>query len=100
VTTVVASAGYPGSYEKGKEMDLSAVHQDDGTLVFHAGTRLEASGLVSAGGRVVAVTGIGDTLEEAARRSRAGAAGVHFEGAFFRNDIGWRELTRQEERNA
>jgi phosphoribosylamine--glycine ligase len=100
VTTVVASAGYPGSYEKGKEIDLSTVPRDDGTLVFHAGTRLEPSGLVSAGGRVLAVTGVGDTLEDAARRSRAGAAAVRFEGAFFRNDIGWRELTRQKGENA
>lgn len=100
VTTVVASAGYPGSYESGKEIDLSAVPQDGSTLIFHAGTRLGTSGLVSAGGRVLAVTGVGDTLEDAARRSRTGAAAVRFEGAFFRNDIGWRELTRPQGENA
>ena len=100
VTTVVASEGYPGAYESGKEMDLSAVPEDGGTLVFHAGTRAVAGGgLVTAGGRVVAVTGVGDSLKEAAARSRAGAAAVRFDGAFFRNDIGWRELTRIQERN-
>lgn len=99
VTTVVASAGYPGSYEKEKKIDLSAVPQDGHTLVFHAGTRTEGSDLLTAGGRVLAVTGVGDTLEEAAARSRKGAEAVRFDGAFFRTDIGWRELTRTQERN-
>ena len=93
VTTVVASAGYPDSYEKGKKIDLSAVPEEH-TLVFHAGTRAHGTGLVTTGGRVLAVTGVGDSLEEAATRSRKGAAAVRFDGAFFRADIGWRELTR------
>jgi phosphoribosylamine--glycine ligase len=97
LTTVVASGGYPGAYEKGKVLDLSAVSQDDHTLVFHAGTRRTEAGLVTDGGRVLAVTGLGESLGEAARRSRAGAAGVRFEGAFHRNDIGWRELARTQE---
>jgi phosphoribosylamine--glycine ligase len=94
VTTVVASAGYPGPYEKGKEIDLSAVPEDEGTLVFHAGTGAEGTDLVTTGGRVLAVTGVGDSLEEAATRSRKGAEAVRFDGAFFRTDIGWRELAR------
>lgn len=94
LTTVVASGGYPGSYEKGKEMDLAGVPGDH-TLVFHAGTALEEGRLVTSGGRVVAVTGLGDTLAEAAERSRAGAAAVRFQGCFHRNDIGWRELARE-----
>jgi phosphoribosylamine--glycine ligase len=97
VTTVVASGGYPGSYEKGKAMDLSGVSSGEDTLVFHAGTARADDGLVTAGGRVLAVTGLGDSLEEAARQSRNGAGAVRFEGAFFRNDIGWRELARQQE---
>ncbi|HSM06318.1 MAG TPA: phosphoribosylamine--glycine ligase [Longimicrobiales bacterium] len=94
VTTVVASGGYPGPYENGKRIDLSRVPQDDDTLVFHAGTGARDGGLVTAGGRVLAVTGLGDTLAAAAERSRAGARAVRFEGAFHRDDIGWRELAR------
>ena len=96
LTTVVASGGYPGAYEKGKEMDLSHVPSDEQTLVFHAGTARSGDGLVTSGGRVLAVTGLGDTLAEAAERSRRGAAAVHFQDSFYRNDIGWRELARQD----
>ena len=76
-------------------MDLSSVSHDEHTLLFHAGTRIEGGGLVTSGGRVVAVSGLGTSLEEAAERSRTGAEGVRFEGSFHRNDIGWRELARQ-----
>ena len=93
VTTVVASQGYPGSGPRGLPIDLSAV-SDDGVVVFHAGTRLGPQGLETSGGRVVACTGWGATLDEAAERSRTAAAAVRFEGAQFRNDIGWRELAR------
>ena len=95
LTTVVASGGYPGSYEKGKEIDVSAVPQDGHTLVFHAGTARSGGGLVTSGGRVLAVTGMGGSLQEAAERSRVGAGAVRFQGSFYRNDIGWRELARQ-----
>lgn len=95
LTTVVASGGYPGSYEKGKVMELPDVSGDDNTLVFHAGTADVDGAVTTAGGRVLAVTGMGDSLAEAARRSRAGAEAVRFDGAFFRHDIGWRELERQ-----
>jgi phosphoribosylamine--glycine ligase len=94
VTTVVASGGYPGAYSTGKTIDLSHVPTDEGTLVFHAGTRSEDAGLVTSGGRVLAVTGLGGTLAEAAERSRSGAGAVRFDGAFHRDDIGWRELAR------
>jgi phosphoribosylamine--glycine ligase len=93
VTTVVASEGYPGPGPRGRAIDLSAV-PGDGVVVFHAGTRSGPHGLETAGGRVVACTGWGTTLSEAAERSRAAAAAVRFEGAQFRNDIGWRELAR------
>lgn len=97
VTTVVASQGYPGSYEKGKRIRIpGAVTDDPDLLVFHAGTRLSPQGLETAGGRVLAVTGLGETLGEAARRSRFGAESVDFEGAYHRGDIGWREFSRDE----
>ena len=64
-------------------------------LVFHAGTKRDTGGsFVTAGGRVLAVTGLGDTMEEAQRRSQESAAAVEFAGKQYRTDIGWRELTR------
>jgi phosphoribosylamine--glycine ligase len=97
VTTVLAARGYPGEYESGKVITLPPGLDGDSLLVaFHAGTRLEPQGLVTSGGRVMAMTGLGDTLDEAARRSRLGAEAVGFEGKYFRTDIGWRELARNE----
>jgi phosphoribosylamine--glycine ligase len=94
VTTVVASAGYPGAYQRGKPIHLPGGLEGEGLTVFHAGTALEGGRLVTSGGRVLAITAVGATLTEAAARSREGAAAVSFEGAFFRSDIGWRERSR------
>jgi phosphoribosylamine--glycine ligase len=97
VTTVLASEGYPGSYEKGKTISLPAsLEADPDLLAFHAGTRRSPEGLITAGGRVLAVTGLGETLDEASRRSLLGAEAVEFQGKYFRTDIGWREFARDE----
>ena len=98
VTTVIASGGYPGSYEKGKAITIPDGLEDDDLTVFHAGTRRTSEGgLETAGGRVLAVTAVGASVSEAAERSRAGAAAIDFHGAFFRRDIGWRERARTQE---
>jgi phosphoribosylamine--glycine ligase len=95
VTTVVASGGYPGSYAKGKRIDLSGVPEGEDVVVYHAGTARNAEGeLVTSGGRVLTVTAVADTFAEAADRSREAAAAVRFEGAQYRRDIGWRERAR------
>ncbi|NUQ20312.1 MAG: phosphoribosylamine--glycine ligase, partial [Gemmatimonadaceae bacterium] len=93
VTTVVAAAGYPEKPAIGGEIVLPPVSPD--VTVFHAGTKLDGSGrLVSAGGRVLAVTALGDTLEIARARSAAAASAVRLERKQLRSDIGWRELQR------
>lgn len=98
VTTVLASGGYPGSYEKGKEIRIPGGLQSNGLTIFHAGTSLDADGrLTTAGGRVLAVTALGADVAEAAHRSREAAGSIEFDGAFFRRDIGWREQARSEE---
>lgn len=94
VTTVVASGGYPGDYAKGIPVHIPGGLEADGVTVFHAGTAQAEGHLVTSGGRVVAVTALGASLEEAASRSRSAAGAVTFDGAFFRPDIGWRELAR------
>ena len=98
VSTVVASGGYPGSYEKGKPITLPSDLESDDLVVFHAGTKPSEEGLLTSGGRVLAVTSVAATLAEASTNSRAGANAIEFEGAFHRNDIGWRELERRGER--
>ena len=93
VTTVVASDGYPEKPRTGDVINLPEVPED--VHVFQAGTALNAAGqLVTAGGRVLAVTAVGGGLLEAAERSREYAEEVSFKGKQLRGDIGWRELTR------
>ena len=96
VSTVVASGGYPGPYEKGKTISIPSDLESHDCLIFHAGTRSDGGPLVTAGGRVLAVTALAPTLAEAADASRSGADRITFEGAFSRTDIGWRERLRQE----
>ncbi len=97
VTTVLASGGYPGAYRTGIPIEIpEAVSDDPDVLLFHAGTRWEEGRLRTAGGRVLAATGLGDTLGEAADRSRAAAQAIRFEGKYYRSDVGWREFARDE----
>lgn len=97
VTTVLASGGYPGPYPRGIPIDLPpGLDEDPELLVFHAGTRREEGALVTSGGRVLAVTGLGPTLGDAALRSRRGAESIRFQGRHYRGDIAWRELARDE----
>jgi len=93
VGTVVAAAGYPDTPRAGDAITLPPTTDD--VLVFHAGTARDASGtLVTAGGRVVTVVGLGRSFEAARRRSADAAEAVRFEGAYRRRDIGWRESAR------
>jgi phosphoribosylamine--glycine ligase len=96
LTTVLAAGGYPGPYAKGQEITIPDwIMEDENLEVFHAGTALRGDTLVTAGGRVLAVTGVGATIDSAAELSRAAAAAISFEGKQFRRDIGWREIQRQ-----
>jgi phosphoribosylamine--glycine ligase len=95
VTTVLAAGGYPGDYVTGEPIEIPMeLHRAPGVMVFQAGTRREDGRLLTAGGRVLAVTALGATVAEAAERSREAAAAVHFPGCYFRRDIGWREVQR------
>jgi phosphoribosylamine--glycine ligase len=96
VTTVVAAGGYPGAYEKGREITVPSDLESDDLIVFHAGTTSDGGPLRTSGGRVAAVTAVGATFAGAAEASRDGAARIDFHGAFYRRDLGWRERARQE----
>jgi phosphoribosylamine--glycine ligase len=94
VTTVLAAPGYPESPRIGSVIGIPPVPAN--VLVFHAGTKQRVDGsLVTAGGRVLAVTGVGSTFDDAQSRSQAFARKIEFEGKQFRSDIGWRELERR-----
>ena len=86
VTVVLASGGYPEAFEKGKVIsEISSVK--DSTL-FHAGTKSQGKNVVTNGGRVMTATGTGNTLDEAIRQAYALAHSIHWEGIYFRKDIG------------
>ena len=89
---VLASGGYPGKYESGKAITGLADAEAAGATVYHAGTKRTDAGYVTAGGRVLGVTALGDTLAEAIRRAYAAAEKIHFEGAHMRHDIGSRDM--------
>ena len=90
VCIVLASGGYPGPIEKGKEITClaEAAALDPEVVVFHAGTTLRDGSVVTNGGRVLGVTALGSTLEEARSKAYAAADLIHFEGKQLRRDIG------------
>lgn len=89
---VVAAAGYPGSYEKGKPISGLAQAADAGAMVFHAGTRLIGDTVLTDGGRVLGVTALGETAREAIALAYEAVDHIQFEGAYYRRDIGHRVL--------
>lgn len=89
---IMASGGYPKSYPKGVEITGLSNGQLDGVTVYHAGTKLQDNKLVTSGGRVLGVTALGDTLENALKKSYDAVEKINFEGAHYRRDIGKRAL--------
>jgi phosphoribosylamine--glycine ligase len=88
VTVVLASGGYPGPYETGLPIDgLGAAGKSDRVVVFHAGTARRDGRVVTAGGRVLAMSALGTDLADARARAYRAASLVSFEGAHRRNDI-------------
>lgn len=86
VTVALVSEGYPGEFKKGKA--IHGLEAGDDSLIFHAGTKSEDGKVVTEGGRVVAVTGKGGSLEEARKHAYDRAAAIEWDGLYFRKDIG------------
>ena len=88
VCVVMAAGGYPGDYEKGKKISgLQQAAQLKDVVVFHAGTAEKDGDIVTAGGRVLGVTALGDTIADAKATAYKAAGKINFDGAYFRRDI-------------
>ncbi len=96
VCVVLAASGYPGTPVTGTPIaGLEELARQDELVVFHAGTAAGPGGIVTAGGRVLGVTGIGETIEAARDRAYAGVRRISFEGMHYRSDIAARALNRR-----
>ena len=86
---MLTSGGYPGDYEKGKPVEIEEAIS--GSLIFHAGTQLDAETgrVLTSGGRVIAVSSFGDSVQEALQLSYKTAAGIHYDGVYYRRDLGF-----------
>lgn len=90
---VAAAAGYPGAYEKGHKIEGDIARMDDEIQVYHAGMKTNEYGSVSSGGRVFAVTAIGDSLKDAREKAYSFIGKeIHFEAMHFRKDIAYKGL--------
>lgn len=86
VTIALVSGGYPGDYEKGKV--INGLEKEGKALVFHAGTKKQGAGILTDGGRVLAVSGKGNSLNEAREQAYQTAAQIQWDGLYYRKDIG------------
>ena len=86
-TVMIVSGGYPEAYEKGKEINIENNIND--SIIFHAGTKLENSKIVTNGGRVLAITSYGSDIFEALNKSYQNINNISFENCYFRKDIGF-----------
>jgi len=94
VTVVLASGGYPGKYESGKSISgLDEAAKLEDVQIFHAGTKRDGSEVTTAGGRVLAVTALGSTLEAARALAYKAVSRIHFEKCHYRRDIALNAVT-------
>ncbi|MDZ7338917.1 MAG: phosphoribosylamine--glycine ligase [candidate division KSB1 bacterium] len=94
VCVVIASAGYPGSYEKGKPIAGLDRQFPENVLIFHAGTRMADGQVLTDGGRVLGVTAVEESIPKAIRTAYGVVKQITFDGAYYRKDIGARALQR------
>lgn len=92
---VLSSKGYPGSYEKGKQ--ITGTDQVEDVQIIHAGTKTESENLVTNGGRVLNVVSLGNTLKQATQKAYSELKKISFDGVYYRTDIGKKELDRRSE---
>ena len=96
IGVVLAAGGYPGDYQQGKPISGLPVEEASGEKVFHDGSQLAGDTIVTAGGRVLCVTALGHTVAEAQQRAYQLAGRIQWDGVFYRKDIGWRAIEREQ----
>jgi phosphoribosylamine--glycine ligase len=96
VGVVMAAGGYPDGYRKGDIIRGLIAAEETGAKVFHAGTAQQGGEVVTAGGRVLCVTALGDTVSQAQAAAYQGVAEIEWEGAYYRTDIAYRAIAREE----
>ncbi len=96
LTVILATKGYPGDYGKGSEISGLEGLDNDTLTVFHAGTKRDGARLLANGGRVLNVTALGASVKEAQNRAYAGVDAIDWPEGFCRRDIGWREVSREQ----
>jgi phosphoribosylamine--glycine ligase len=96
VGIVLAAGGYPGSYNKGDAISGLPDTETEGEKAFHAGTKLDGKQVVTSGGRVLCATALGNTVTEAQQRAYKLAEKIHWNGAFYRKDIAYRAIAREQ----
>jgi len=96
LTVVMAARGYPGAYAKGSRIGGIGGDSDAG-MIFHAGTRRDGDHFVASGGRVLNATARGKTVREARNLAYARVAEIDWPDGFYRSDIGWRAIKREED---
>ena len=92
---VMAAEGYPGKPRTGDTINTWDVPELEDSKIFHAGTRVEGEHVVTAGGRVLCVCALGDSVQDAQKRAYSAVAGISWHGEFHRHDIGWRAIERE-----
>jgi phosphoribosylamine--glycine ligase len=93
---VLAAEGYPGSYGKGETISGLDTAFDEFVKVFHAGTATENGRVLTAGGRVLCVTALGDSVSAAQKAAYSALENIHWNGANCRSDIGYRAIAREQ----
>jgi phosphoribosylamine--glycine ligase len=92
---VMASGGYPGPYAKGHPISGLPEGDQEGIKVFHAGTRSDNGQVLTDGGRVLCVTALGENVRAAQKSAYSQVERIHWEGAYYRTDIGYRAVDRR-----
>jgi phosphoribosylamine--glycine ligase len=93
---VLAAGGYPGSYHKGDIIHGLPTVEHEGIKIFHAGTRKQDDHIVTAGGRVLCVCALGESVSEAQRRAYKQIKQIHWDNIYYRSDIGYRAISREQ----
>ncbi|WP_419798492.1 MAG: phosphoribosylamine--glycine ligase [Terasakiella sp.] len=99
MVVVMAAQGYPGAYEKGTEIkNIDQANTIENAFVFHAGTKVDGDKILATGGRVLGVTGRGQTVREAQATTYKAVDSINWEKGFCRRDIGWRAVARENQK--